>query len=544
MNEPKVTGQSTSSTQTQPATNDGRGQQALTCPVCKTALPSDQTTCPECHEDLSLLLLVNNLAPQHYNEGLRLAKQEQVDRAIDQLHAALAIDPNISDALVVLGKLYAQQAHYEQAILCWRRALIIDPDNSKALAGIRKADMLQKPQTPPPVVVRPLDSRGRWARYRRFITVAVLVVAAFLVGIFLARWGGIADHVTVIQTAPLPTPTPTVPPPTPIPDKTGVVQQALEADKGLATLELEVQQEGQVIYLSGGVPRPELKTQAEAVAKQSAAGPVDSSGLIIEPPPLAEPVRQALQADSNLALFKLGVEQVGTDIRLLGQIPTVQLKDRAVKAAGEVAGVELVDSSGLLIVPPPLDQAVQQKLAAEPELAGQNIVVEQVGEGICLSGSVVNAHLKELAEKLAGAEVGVNLIDSRNLVITFPNLAEAVQRTLQADARTAEWVIEVEQVDQGVRLKGVVTSGEAKRLIETVARDVAGVALVDSSNVQIEPPAVEYVVQLDDSLASIAQKFYGNESQWPLIYEANREAINHPGQLRVGLRLVIPQDIN
>lgn len=288
------------------------------------------------------------------------------------------------------------------------------------------------------------------------------------------------------------------------------------------------------------MPQPGLKAQAEAIAKKAAAGPVDSSGLTVEPPPLARHVQEALRDNPDLAPFPLQVEQVDSVIRLAGQVTSAALKEQAEETAGEVTGVDLVDSRELRVVPPALGQAAQQKLAAAPELVGQNITVEQFGQNLLLKGSVSEAGLKAVAERLAGEVAGVELVDSRALAVVLPPLTEAVQQALRADARTAGWKIEVEQLQQGILLKGIVPDAETKRLFENVARQVSGVAWVDPVGIQIEPAQVEYVVQVGDSLASIAQKFYGNESRWPAIYEANREAVNRPGRLQIGTRLIIP----
>ena len=52
----------------------------------------------------------------------------------------------------------------------------------------------------------------------------------------------------------------------------------------------------------------------------------------------------------------------------------------------------------------------------------------------------------------------------------------------------------------------------------------------------------EYVVKPGDTLRSIAQDQYGDASQWPRIYDANRDAIGpNPDALIAGTKLRIPQ---
>ncbi len=55
------------------------------------------------------------------------------------------------------------------------------------------------------------------------------------------------------------------------------------------------------------------------------------------------------------------------------------------------------------------------------------------------------------------------------------------------------------------------------------------------------PKANEHVVVSGETLASIADKSYGNRSNWKRIYEANKAIIgSNPSALKVGMRLTIP----
>ncbi|MBV9173446.1 MAG: LysM peptidoglycan-binding domain-containing protein [Chloroflexi bacterium] len=50
-----------------------------------------------------------------------------------------------------------------------------------------------------------------------------------------------------------------------------------------------------------------------------------------------------------------------------------------------------------------------------------------------------------------------------------------------------------------------------------------------------------YEVQSGDTLGTIAQKFYGDPTQWRPIYDANKDAIgSDPDQLKLGMQLKIP----
>src|ERR1700730_15781484 len=54
-------------------------------------------------------------------------------------------------------------------------------------------------------------------------------------------------------------------------------------------------------------------------------------------------------------------------------------------------------------------------------------------------------------------------------------------------------------------------------------------------------PGTNYTVEAGDSLFSIAQRAYGNGTDWPIIYEANRQAIGpNPNVIHIGEVLTIP----
>jgi nucleoid-associated protein YgaU len=51
-----------------------------------------------------------------------------------------------------------------------------------------------------------------------------------------------------------------------------------------------------------------------------------------------------------------------------------------------------------------------------------------------------------------------------------------------------------------------------------------------------------YTVVAGDTLRSIAQRFYGDANQWPRIFNANRDQIDDPDVISVGWILRIPTD--
>ncbi len=51
---------------------------------------------------------------------------------------------------------------------------------------------------------------------------------------------------------------------------------------------------------------------------------------------------------------------------------------------------------------------------------------------------------------------------------------------------------------------------------------------------------LRYIVRGNDSLSSLARRFYGDARQWPRIYRANRELVDDPNILPAGIEIVIP----
>jgi len=99
----------------------------------------------------------------------------------------------------------------------------------------------------------------------------------------------------------------------------------------------------------------------------------------------------------------------------------------------------------------------------------------------------------------------------------------------------------------GPLANGVGGSGRPTIVVGTVPAAPSTVANVASpspssaATAGTSASAREYVVQPGDTLRSIAQDQYGDASQWPKIYQANRDLIgDNPDALVAGTTLQIP----
>lgn len=130
-------------------------------------------------------------------------------------------------------------------------------------------------------------------------------------------------------------------------------------------------------------------------------------------------------------------------------------------------------------------------------------------------------------------------------------LAEAALAAIKKESRLADDPVDVLQDGTTVVLRGAVDSDAEFNLIGQIVMAVPGVTLVDDSGLKVFPHAsqlnetdaggdVVYTVKSGDTLAQIAQKFYGaaGGDSYQRIAEAND--ITDPDRLSIGQKLKIP----
>lgn len=98
--------------------------------------------------------------------------------------------------------------------------------------------------------------------------------------------------------------------------------------------------------------------------------------------------------------------------------------------------------------------------------------------------------------------------------------------------------------DKGVvSLSGQAASAEAMEKAVLLAGNVEGVTEVNASSLQAPPEQEKveyYIIRKGDTLSAIAKQFYGNASEYPRIFEANREVIRDPNLIYPGQKIRIP----
>ena len=99
--------------------------------------------------------------------------------------------------------------------------------------------------------------------------------------------------------------------------------------------------------------------------------------------------------------------------------------------------------------------------------------------------------------------------------------------------------------DGKVVLGGEADSAEAMEKAVLIAGNVQGVVEVSVDGVKSPPQEAKveyYVIEKGDILSAIAKQFLGKASDYPKIFEANREVIKDPNLIYPGQKIRIPLD--
>ena len=105
--------------------------------------------------------------------------------------------------------------------------------------------------------------------------------------------------------------------------------------------------------------------------------------------------------------------------------------------------------------------------------------------------------------------------------------------------------LEVSVKDGVATLSGQAESAEAMQKAVLMAGNVKGISEVHADGLTAPAPVQEvqyYEIQSGDSLSAIAKKYYGKASDYPRIFEANREVIKDPNLIYPGQKIRIPME--
>ena len=83
-------------------------------------------------------------AEQLYVDAVELARKGKYLQAEKVLSLLSAKARSSAKVPLLLGKVYAQQRRYEDAIQEWQKALKIEPENEESLVAIKRAGLIMK----------------------------------------------------------------------------------------------------------------------------------------------------------------------------------------------------------------------------------------------------------------------------------------------------------------------------------------------------------------------------------------------------------------
>ncbi|MEW8663271.1 MAG: peptidoglycan-binding protein LysM [Candidatus Thiodiazotropha sp.] len=122
--------------------------------------------------------------------------------------------------------------------------------------------------------------------------------------------------------------------------------------------------------------------------------------------------------------------------------------------------------------------------------------------------------------------------------------AEKIKQQIEADNPGIK-DLDVGFEDGKVVLSGNAESAEALEKTVLIAGNVQGVSEVTVDGVSAPPQESKveyYTIESGDTLSAIAKRFLGKASDYPKIFEANREVIKDPNLIYPGQKIRIPLD--
>jgi nucleoid-associated protein YgaU len=141
---------------------------------------------------------------------------------------------------------------------------------------------------------------------------------------------------------------------------------------------------------------------------------------------------------------------------------------------------------------------------------------------------MIESHLQR-----ASLDFGGSLFTNQAAVLT--RMGEVEAENAQLRIRTANLQAQAVQLRNALAVARNKNGGATGLVPEVPAGDVAAVQ---------KPASVQggkmVRVEKSDTLKKLALRYYGDQGRWREIYEANKQRIKSPGDLRVGQMIVIP----
>lgn len=120
---------------------------------------------------------------------------------------------------------------------------------------------------------------------------------------------------------------------------------------------------------------------------------------------------------------------------------------------------------------------------------------------------------------------------------------------------------EQEDLSHGESTENVITQRESEAQIPATTKlsteyvsnsDITAIEKIQAESVIEVPDSSKYeqiekiqtqkfhIIQKNETLSGISQKYYGSANKWKSIYDFNRNVIEDPNKIRTGIKLIIP----
>ena len=149
--------------------------------------------------------------------------------------------------------------------------------------------------------------------------------------------------------------------------------------------------------------------------------------------------------------------------------------------------------------------------------------------------------VKSAGRLLGGGHAEAAVQDESKPAPAEPPTADQIKSELQRLGLGGDVQVDVE--GDTVRLRGNAADAEAHEKLVLAAGNVAGVAKVQDELATASGSSAQptfHTVVKGDTLSAIAQKYLGNASKYPAIFEANRPMLTDPNKIYPGQVLRIP----
>ncbi len=197
----------------------------------------------------------------------------------------------------------------------------------------------------------------------------------------------------------------------------------------------------------------------------------------------------------------------------------------------------------------------QKALVVNPELADAHMELGLLYEDKRKDPIAAIYHYRryvELRPHSSKTQVVQDFIE-RAKVTLLTSLPQSAMLDADVNARMQEEKTNLAQENAMLRarvteLEAALEEGAAAEILRADARAAASPAAVEAPVTPVvalnpsEPTAAgrTHLVQKGDTLYSLAQRYYGNRSEWQRIFQANRHALASKDQLKIGQQLLIP----